>query len=65
VRQQGNISQEQLQAFYEAGFTNQQYLDILVGYAQKNMSNYTNHIAKTTVDQSFQAFAWQREQVAV
>ena len=61
IRNQGNVSQEQLNKFYEAGYSNQSYLDILVGYSQKIMSNYTNHIAKTEVDAPFQPFAWNKQ----
>jgi alkylhydroperoxidase family enzyme len=60
VRDRGFVSESQMQAFYDAGYTNAQYLDILVGYAQKIMSNYTNHAAKTEVDPSFKDFAWSK-----
>ena len=58
VRDRGVVSEENMQAFYAAGYGKNHYLDILVGYAQKIMSNYTNHAAKTEVDAPFQKFAW-------
>lgn len=58
VRDRGNISEEKMKAFFKAGYTTKHYLDILIGYAQKIMSNYTNHVAKTEVDAPFQQFAW-------
>ncbi|MEP3208675.1 MAG: carboxymuconolactone decarboxylase family protein [Maribacter sp.] len=58
VRDRGNISEEKMQVFFDAGYSTKHYLDILIGYAQKIMSNYTNHAAKTEVDAPFQKFAW-------
>ena len=60
VRDRGVISDESMQAFYDAGYSNKHYLEILIGYAQKIMSNYTNHIANTEVDESFEKFAWKK-----
>ena len=45
IRDKGYVSESQMKAFFEAGYSNAQYLDILVGYSQKIMSNYTNHVA--------------------
>lgn len=36
-------------------------MDILVGVAQKTLSNFTNHIADTPLDQAFEQFSWQAE----
>lgn len=60
VRGKGHVSEEQMAAFFNAGYTTQHYLDILVGYAQKIMSNYTNHAAQTEVDPPFQKFTWSK-----
>jgi hypothetical protein len=35
-------------------------LEVLVGVAMKTLSNYTNHIAETPLDEQLQAFAWER-----
>lgn len=58
VRNRGNISDSELERFYAAGYGEQQILEIILGLAQKTISNYTNHIAKTPVDAAFQKFAW-------
>ncbi|NHF73661.1 carboxymuconolactone decarboxylase family protein [Paracoccus xiamenensis] len=60
VRQRGNVTDEQVDAFIKAGFTNRHILEVILGVAQKVMSNYTNHLAETPVDAPMQAFAWQR-----
>ncbi|MBB1488973.1 carboxymuconolactone decarboxylase family protein [Oceanospirillum sediminis] len=53
VRNRGKLSQEEVQAFHDAGYGNQQLLEILLGIAQKTISNYTNHLANTPVDEAF------------
>jgi len=54
----GHVNNGAVQAFLDAGFTKQQVLEVVLGYAQKVMSNYTNHIANTPVDKVFETFAW-------
>ncbi|WP_299779572.1 carboxymuconolactone decarboxylase family protein [uncultured Formosa sp.] len=60
VRNRGHVSQEELDAFYAAGYGEQQVLEIILGLSQKVISNYTNHIANTPVDAPFQSFAWKK-----
>ncbi|MCY7297277.1 carboxymuconolactone decarboxylase family protein [Alteromonas sp. a30] len=57
VESRGNLTDAQLDNFYSAGYTHQNLLDIVLGLSQKIMSNYTNHIAKTPLDEAFQQFA--------
>lgn len=61
VRQRGELDGKQLETFYAAGYTQQNVLEIILGLSQKVMSNYTNHIAKTPVDDAFKAFAWEKK----
>ena len=56
VDQRGDLSDEQLADFYAADYGEQQLLEILVGAAQKLISNYTNRLAKTPVDDLFAKF---------
>ena len=58
VRQRGVVSEQDVQRFLEAGYTRRQVLDVILGVAQKVMSNYVNHLADTPVDAPFQKFAW-------
>lgn len=57
TRNRGVISDAELETFFNAGFTKQQLLEIVVGLSQKVMSNYTNHLADTPVDEPFKKFA--------
>lgn len=59
VRERGNVDDASLQAFYDAGCEQRHVLDVILGLAQKVMSNYTNHIATTPVDAPMQKFAWE------
>ncbi|MEO6698508.1 MAG: carboxymuconolactone decarboxylase family protein, partial [Paraperlucidibaca sp.] len=57
VRQRGECQQKQIQDFYAAGYTQQNVLEVILGLSQKIMSNYTNHIAQTPIDEPFKRFA--------
>jgi alkylhydroperoxidase family enzyme len=61
VRQRGELEPKQLQDFYAAGYTQQNVLEVILGMGQKVMSNYTNHIAQTPVDEAFKQFAWDKK----
>lgn len=60
VQNRGNVTQDDLTAFYAAGYEERQVLEIILGLSQKVISNYTNHIANTPVDEPFQKFAWKK-----
>tara|TARA_R110002095_G_scaffold37007_3_gene34506 strand:- start:656 stop:1222 length:567 start_codon:yes stop_codon:yes gene_type:complete len=60
IRDRGFVSDADTQAFLAAGFTTTSILEVILGAAQKLMSNYTNHFARAPVDQVFQKFAWER-----
>jgi len=51
-------SEEQVAAFIAAGYTQQSVLEVILGTSLKTMSNYTNHIAQTKLDDAFAANAW-------
>lgn len=58
VRNRGYASDEELDMFFEAGYEQQQVLEIILGLSQKVISNYVNHLAKTPVDKRFEKYAW-------
>ncbi|MEX2489522.1 MAG: carboxymuconolactone decarboxylase family protein [Pseudomonadales bacterium] len=59
VRQRGQVSSDEVQAFLDAGFTQRQVLEVVLGVSQKVMSNYINAIASTPIDEPFKQFEWQ------
>lgn len=58
IDNRGRVNDSQMQQFLDVGYTQSQMLDILVGIAQKTLSNFTNHIAKTPLDDEFSEVAW-------
>lgn len=54
VEKRGLPSDEELQAFFDAGYSEAQVQDVIVGVGMKTLSNYNNHIAETPVDEQFQ-----------
>ena len=60
IRQRGNVKDDQMQAFFAAGYTHRAVLDVVLGLAQKTMSNYINHVAVTPLDEPVKPFAWTR-----
>ena len=64
IRNRGFVDDVGTQAFLDAGFTKTNILEVILGAAQKLMSNYTNHFAQTPVDTVFEKYAWSRAKVA-
>lgn len=60
VRGRGSVDDSDVHAFLDAGFTKRQILEVILGAAQKVMSNYTNHLADTPVDKPFKKFEWHK-----
>lgn len=60
VRERGNVSEAQMKDFFDSGYGHRAVLDVILGLAQKTMSNYVNHVAETPVDEVFQPLAWKR-----
>ncbi|QHJ12133.1 hypothetical protein FX988_02384 [Paraglaciecola mesophila] len=58
VRERGIVSDDVIQKFYAAGYGQRQLLEIILCLSQKVMSNYTNHVAETPLDEPFKKFAW-------
>jgi len=57
-KNRGNLEPAEIEAFLAAGYTKGNILEVIMGTALKVMSNYTNHIAQTPVDDTFQANSW-------
>jgi alkylhydroperoxidase family enzyme len=60
LRQRGMIDSADVESFYQAGYSRQNLLDIVLLMSQKVMSNYVNHLADTPVDEPFKAFVWKK-----
>ncbi len=64
IRDRGFVDESDTQAFLDAGFTQANILEVILGAAQKLMSNYTNHFAQTPIDPVFDKFAWEKAAAA-
>jgi len=60
LRTHGNIAPTALKAFFVAGYNEQQALEVILGLSIKVMSNYTNAIAQTPLDDAAQSKKWQK-----
>ena len=60
VRSRGNVTEAEMKTFFDAGYSHRAVLDVILGIAQKTISNYVNHVAETPVDEVFQPLAWRR-----
>lgn len=54
----GRPSADEAQAFLTAGYSEVQILELILAIAVKTLSNYSNHIFTTPVDEAFKARIW-------
>ncbi len=59
VDHRGAISELEIKSFLAAGYQLVHLMDVMVGVAQKTLSNYTNHLAETPLDTAFKDRAWE------
>lgn len=59
VEKRGWASDEEIQKFLDAGYTQKNVLELIVGIGQKIISNYVNHITHTPLDEQTKAFKWE------
>jgi len=65
VVNRGKVSQAELNAFFEAGYTEVQAIKVVLGLAVKVMSNYTNSIAGTPLDPEVEKLRWEKPRIAM
>lgn len=58
VVERGFVKDTDIEAFLAAGYTKANVFDVITGVALKVMSNYTNHITHTPMDDFMKANAW-------
>ncbi len=56
----GWIDSAGIEAFRSAGYDDSHVLAVVLGIAMKTLSNYTNHIAQTPLDEKFAPFKWSK-----
>lgn len=61
VRQRGWLGEQDLQAFLDAGYTKANIFDVVLVVAMKTITNYSNHITQTPLDDAFSAYRWAQD----
>jgi len=64
IHNRGKVSEAELAEFYEAGFTEANALEVVLGLAIKVMSNFTNSITGTPLDKAVEKLAWSKPTIA-
>lgn len=57
----GRVSQDDICAFLDAGYTEKHIMGVVAGAGVKTFSNYANHIAHTPVDAAFISRKWSKQ----
>jgi hypothetical protein len=58
IHDRGLVGDRRLREFIDAGYSMRQALEVLIGLAAKLISNFTNALAHTELDEPVKAFAW-------
>jgi AhpD family alkylhydroperoxidase len=56
VSAKGWVDNSDLELFMDYGYSIEHVLAVIIGVSMKTLSNYTNHIAQTEIDEPFKAF---------
>lgn len=62
VKTRGLPAKADVEAFLAAGYQERHVLDIVLAIAVKTLSNFSNHLFHTQVDEAFAAYAWEEPQ---
>jgi len=58
IEKRGHASEQTLHAFLDAGFNNEQVLDVINVVAASAITNYVANVTHPPLEESFQAYAW-------
>lgn len=64
IAERGWVAPKQLEAMEAAGYTGETVLDVILGVGMKTLSNYTNHVANTPLDDGFKDYEWEKRAAA-
>jgi len=60
-QKRGWVDEKDIDDFLNAGYTKANIFDVIIALAMKTLSNYTNHIVDTTLDESISKFKWDQD----
>jgi AhpD family alkylhydroperoxidase len=58
VRNRGKVSEQDLEAFYAAGFTKAQALEVVLGAGFSVMANFSGHLVQAPLGAALEHYAW-------
>ena len=61
VEKRGWLDEADIEAFLKAGYDRRNVLEVVLGVGMKTLSNYTNHVADTPLDEAFAGQRWQKK----
>ncbi|MFP4261506.1 MAG: carboxymuconolactone decarboxylase family protein [Opitutales bacterium] len=61
LEHRGWVPEDEQSAFLDASYDRRAVLDVITILALKTLSNYTNHLADTPLDEAFQEKAWSKD----
>lgn len=61
TEKRGWASQEDLDAFFSAGYSETHVLGVITGIAIKTISNYSNHLTQPELDKTFEGRKWSKK----
>jgi uncharacterized peroxidase-related enzyme len=57
IANKGNVADDELQAFFAAGYNEQQALEVVLGVALATLCNFANNLAHNEINPQLQAYA--------
>jgi len=57
ILQKAKLTEAQLNAFFAAGYTQEQAIDVVLGVSLATLCNYVNNLAETPINPELQPFA--------
>jgi uncharacterized peroxidase-related enzyme len=58
IRTRGNVNDEELKAFQEAGFTDANALEIVLGVSLATLCNFANNLGRSELNPEYVPYAW-------
>jgi uncharacterized peroxidase-related enzyme len=64
IATRGQVGEADLAAFFAAGFTPAQALEVVLGIAVSILANFSHHLCNAPLDEAFRAYAWTAPEAA-
>ena len=58
IRSRGNVNDDELKAFQEAGFTDANALEVVLGVSLATLCNFANNLGRSDLNSEYVPYAW-------